>query len=331
MSNVSIPDLVAATLESRTGELADNISNFTPLLKRLNTRENIVPLGGGGHSILEELEYAFNSTVGWYSGGETLSTEQQQFMTAAQYDIRQLAGTITMTGREELINYGREQKIAIVDAKLKNLKTSLMNALAIGLHADGTGAGGRQIQGLQAFISTNPTSGTVGGINRATWAYWRNQTFAAVADGGAATSTANIQDYLMRTLLRGNLVRDGAGEYPDIMVMDSAHYRTYYNSLLPYQRVEAKDSYGSGFKALKFFGLGGEIDVLFAGNNVGMPANTTYFLNTKYIRLRPHSGRNMTRIGQTRRPINQDASVEIIGWAGNMTMSNAAAQAVLSG
>ena len=54
-----------------------------------------------------------------------------------------------------------------------------------------------------------------------------------------------------------------------------------------------------------------------------------YFLNTDYIYLRPHKDRDMKVIGGARMAVNQDAIYKIIGWAGNMTMSNAALQGVL--
>ena len=54
-----------------------------------------------------------------------------------------------------------------------------------------------------------------------------------------------------------------------------------------------------------------------------------YFLNTDYIYLRTHKDRDMKVIGGDRRAVNQDALYRIIGWAGNLTMSNAALQGVL--
>ncbi len=54
-----------------------------------------------------------------------------------------------------------------------------------------------------------------------------------------------------------------------------------------------------------------------------------YFLNTNYIYLRTHKDRDMKVIGGDRMAVNQDAIYKIVGWAGNMTMSNAALQGVL--
>jgi hypothetical protein len=61
----------------------------------------------------------------------------------------------------------------------------------------------------------------------------------------------------------------------------------------------------------------------------GAPASTMYFLNTDHIALRPHKDRNMVPLDPDRFSVNQDAMVKLIGWAGNMTMSNARLQGVL--
>jgi hypothetical protein len=323
--NPTVGDLVATTIESRTGELADNVSIHMPLLKRLKQRGNIENITGGT-KILEEIEYAENGTTKWYSGYETLDVSPQEIFTAAEYDIRQLAGTVTTSGLEDLVNDGnREAKISLAKRKIQNLDRSLMNTMARSVHSDGTGNGGKQLLGLQAFISSAPTSGTVGNIDRAAWAFWRNKKFSGVTDGGAAITSANIRSYMRRLALL--LVRND--DFPDLITLDTNFYNLYAESLTPFQRVTGNDAFGSGFKALKFYEVGNECDVIFAGADVGMPSNTGYFQNTRYLRLRPHSRRNMTRIGDSRKPINQDASIEIVGWAGNMTCSNMALQGVL--
>ena len=60
----------------------------------------------------------------------------------------------------------------------------------------------------------------------------------------------------------------------------------------------------------------------------GAPTNSMYFLNTNYIMYRPHRDRNMVPLDPDRFSVNQDAMVKLIGWAGNMTLSNARLQGV---
>jgi len=74
-----------------------------------------------------------------------------------------------------------------------------------------------------------------------------------------------------------------------------------------------------GFPTLKYM----DADVVLDGGIGGFcPPSTGFFLNTKYLFLRPHSSRNMVPLSPNRRyAINQDAEVQILAWAGNLTTS----------
>ena len=67
MATINIGEVVATTLRNRRSKLADNILNHNALFARLNKKGNVSP-ADGGREIVEELEYAENGTVGWYSG-----------------------------------------------------------------------------------------------------------------------------------------------------------------------------------------------------------------------------------------------------------------------
>src|SRR5690625_7622461 len=87
---------------------------------------------------------------------------------------------------------GREQMIDLHEGRIKVAETRLQNRIAADIYGDGTGNGGKDITGLQAAISSTPTTGTYGGIDRATWNFWRNQVISCTSDVGAAMSAATI-------------------------------------------------------------------------------------------------------------------------------------------
>ena len=88
---------------------------------------------------------------------------------------------------------------------------------------------------------------------------------------------------------------------------------------------------GAGFTSLKYFGHGGSADVVLDGGVGGLarpiPCSS---LNTDYIFFRPHADRNFSVLGDDRYATNQDAMVKLIGFAGNMTVSNRRLQGVLT-
>ena len=114
---------------------------------------------------------------------------------------------------------------------------------------------------------------------------------------------------------------------PDLIVADDSMFKTYEASLVPQQRFTNAKLGEAGFENLKFKGA----DVIYDGGIGGAcPSKHMYFLNTEYLKLRPHRERNFKLIGDRERvAINQDAIYRIIGWAGNLTMSNAQLQGVL--
>jgi hypothetical protein len=46
-ANSSVTDIIATTMQERSGELADNLTNNNALLRRLKTRGNVRTFSGG--------------------------------------------------------------------------------------------------------------------------------------------------------------------------------------------------------------------------------------------------------------------------------------------
>jgi orotate phosphoribosyltransferase-like protein len=101
--------------------------------------------------------------------------------------------------------------------------------------------------------------------------------------------------------------------------MDNAYWAFFVASLQAQQRFSSAEAATRGFMALKYM----DADVVLDGGiGGGMPVKTMYMLNTKYIFYRPHKDRNMVSLNPSKRySVNQDAEVQILAWAGNLTMS----------
>ena len=314
VGNVNFDNLLTTTLESRTGKLADNVSDNNALLKRLKERGNIRPVSGGT-KIVEELEYGESDSI-WYTGYDKIDFTNPQLFSAAEFDLKLLAAPVGISGEELLKNAGKERVIDLLEAKIKNAEKTLMNQMSTAIYSDGTGSGGKQLTGLQALVSDAPTTGTVGGIDRESNEFWRNH----------AKTSAVTAENIYAAMNEVYMACSRGSDRPDIIVADDELYATYEASLVPQQRFTNAKLAEAGFTNLKFKGA----DVIYDGGVGGKcPAAHMYFLNTEYLRLRPHKERNFKLIGGERMAINQDAIYKIIGWAGNLTMSNAQLQGVL--
>jgi len=330
MASPGLDEITTTTLRYRSGKLRDNMSKNIALLMRLQQKENIAPVSGG-RTIVEELEYAENSTFMYYSGDETLNISASDVFTSAEFDWKQTAVAVKINGLELLKNSGREKVIDLLEARIKNAEKTFMNGLAYDVYSAGTLTG--QISGLANLVASSPATGIVGGIDRATWSFWQNVAYSGVTNGGAAVSASNIQAYM--TALAIQLVR--GPDKVDLISAGNNYFQLYVNSLQAIQRVTDETTAGSGFAKLKFYGGGQSCDVVLDGgigsstyNSGTGNTNLMYFLNTSYIFFRPHRDRNFVPIGGERQAVNQDAVVKLIGWAGNLTCSGAQFQGVLS-
>jgi len=315
MPNSDYNDILTTTLKNRTKHLADNVSENNALLTFMKSHGNLKTIDGGS-KILEELEYD-EGDLKWYSGYDSITYSPKQLFTAAEYALKLCAVPVAISGEDLLKNSGGERIMNLFDKRVENAFKTMKNKLAAGLYSDGTGTSGKEIGGLKYLVADDPTSGTVGGINRATSGneFWQNKSTTAASALTVQTIGKAMNDMWLQ------LCRNG--EHPDVIVASNDMYSLFDNSLTQFQRFTDAKLAEAGFENLKFKSA----QVIFEGGHC--PDKHMYFLNTKYLYLRPHKDRNMEVIGGDRLAVNQDALYQIVGWAGNMTMSNAELQGVL--
>ena len=322
-ANANYSDVLTTTIESRTGAIADNVTKNNALLTRLRERGKYRPISGGS-TILQELSYQANNTAMYYSGAEVLNISPSDVLSSAQYPIKQAAVAVTINGLEMLQNSGEEQIIDLFDARLDVAEASIENLIATGVYSDGTGSNGKQITGLQAMVVASPSTGIVGGIDRATWSFWRNQTFDFSSDLGVSASASNIQTGFNQLYAKTSRSSDVV----DLILLDNNFWGFFMSSIQNIQRFNGSSKMADlGFVASKYMNADVVLDGGIGGN---IPTNTGYFLNSKYLFFRPHTDRNFVSIGDERMSTNQDAIVRLIGWAGNMTASGLQFQGIMS-
>jgi len=249
-----------------------------------------------------------------------LNIQPSDVMTAAEYDFKQSAVSVTISERERLQNSGKERMISLLERRIGNAERTFMNNLSADLYSDGTADGGKQVGGLAAAISTDPDANSVyGGINPSTWNFWRNQQETAAL----ATASTKIRPSMMKLWLK--CVRNM--DKPDLIVADNNAFEKYWSELQDQQRFTNPDMGKMGFTNIRF--LNAEV-VLDGGVGGNAPVNRMYFLNCDYIHWRPNKDANMVPLNPDRFATNQAAMVKLIHWMGNLTVSNRELQGVLN-
>jgi hypothetical protein len=328
-ANPNFDDIVTTTLRNRTGKTADNATKTMALLDRLR-RKGKVKEAEGGRTIVQELETALNPNGGWYAGADVLNANSFEPFSAAEYDWKQAYVPAVWTGLEKLKNTGELAVINLVTARVKNSEKSLTDLVAQASFSDGTGFGGKQLHGTGLFIVASPSTGVVGGIDRAANTFWRNQATTvamSVTTSVVNFATQNPPPFLI-ALNQLAIACTRGTDSPDLYIADAVGYTNYLQSVQPIQRITNVDMGGYGFINLKYSGMGGNAD--FVLDNGYCPAKTVYALNTDYIYLRPHPDRNFVPFGGDRIPVQQDATVRFIGFTGNLTASNLFLQGVMT-
>ena len=316
-ANANISDIMATTIESRSKKIADNVTNNNALLSKLG-KKNKIKTFSGGTKILQELSFAENSNAGWYSGYDILPVGVSDVISAAEFDIKQAAVPVIISGLEMLQNSGKERMIDMMESRIEVAESTMANLITGGLYSDGSAAGGKQIDGLEAAVPVDPAGAPYGGIDGSVFTFWQNQVSDNLsADGLDPTQIQGFWNELWASMVRGQ-------DRPDLIMADNTVWNAYMGSLQAQQRFSNTDSADAGFATVKFM----DADVCLDGgiyngdNGSGTPAGTAFFLNTNYLHYRPHADRNMVSLSPNRRySTNQDAEVQILGWAGNMTCS----------
>jgi hypothetical protein len=319
--NAVFTEIVATTFRNHSSEIADNFTKHNALYRKL-AKGGKVRKESGGYSIVQPLEYNANSTYQRYSGFDVLNVSQSDVFSAAEFNWRQIAINVVSSGYELRVNSGAQRIANLAKKRIQNALNTFANNFSNDMYGDGTLP--NQIDGLQKLVSDAGT-GTVGGINSATWPFWQNivQSAAAPLQGGGAitpSGTAGVMESLMLPLF----IKLTRGPDKPNMIVASDDYFTFYESgLVSVKRyVDAEEASG-GFMQLSYKG----VPVFFDGVS-GMPASHMYFLNTNYIELVVHSDANLTVMSEAT-PYNQDAVVVPVLWMGNMVVSNRSLQGTL--
>lgn len=310
MASPNYSELLSLTMQKLEGELGDSVVNNNALTTTLK-KYDMIKTFDGGPKIVQPLEYAENGTYTRYSGYETIDITPQDVFSAAEYAYKQVALSVSASGLELLQNSGSSQVFDLLESRIMNAKHTYENQFHIDCLSDGTASSGKQVGGLQLALATTQTSGTVGGINKATWSFWRANTQTATLS--SSNVQAQMNSLWLKCAARGGKIK--------VILADDTTFGYYETSLQSIVRLvdPKKGSLGAmGFTSYAYK----DAEVVYVPQITGMPSAVMYFIDPYCVSLRPHKDRNFTVLNPDRVSTNQDAIVKLQAWAGNMTYLN---------
>jgi len=332
--------LLSTTLMAYRDTLVDNIFKDSAFLAFLRMSD-AVKRQNGGERIMIPLMYGDNSTVKSYQGYETLDTTPQDGLTSAFYEWAEVAGTISISRKEERQNSGEGRLIGLLESKIKQaemtIREELNRMLLQGTVSSATfvpGNSAKDLYPLGYFLrkdnTTDPTTGgNVGNIAGASESWWRHKTAvldSASADTGNSFAVAVTTYAGMKLALRRmyNYCGRGSGGNPNLVVADQVTYETYENALDTQVRYTNTAMADLGFDTIKLKGatlIWDEVVPDVNNGTVAITAGTAFFLNTNFYNLVIDSETDIVTTPFIE-PENQTAKTAKILFMGNATCSN---------
>ena len=305
-ANSNFDNLLTTTLANYRKTLTDNVFTARPLTYTLMEKGRIRMLNGGT-KIVEPLIYGLNDTVGSYSGYDSIALTPQEGISAAEFEWRQYAGSISISGIEEAKNNGDQEIINLLEAKIMQAEESMRESFNTMFFADGTGNSGKDWNGLGNLVESG---NTVGGIDSNTYTWWKSyeeNTSAALTLAQMATAYNSVSV--------GN-------DHPDTLLTTQTLFEKYEALLQPQLRYTDTKTADAGFQNLLFKAA----PVMY---DTGCTAGVFYFLNSKYITLVGHSDKWFSQTSFIS-PEDTDARYALIMCYGNLTVRNRAKQGKLT-
>ena len=287
--------ITAITQKHFVPKLVDNVFDSDPLLQR-HKKKSYVKVDGGT-SIMQPLNYAQITASEWFQGADTLSTTDNDVITSAEYQWKQLYANITISRRDELMNSGDAQVINYVKSKTQIAEKTMVDKLGDGLYSAGSDP--KSIVGLRVIVDS---ANTVGGISQSTYSWWQSQ-----ENGSTTTLTIAALQSMYNTLCINN-------EHPTVAMTTRSVYNLYYALLQPQQRFMDSETAKGGFQSLMFNGV-----PVIAGSKV--PSAHWFFLNEAYLHLYVHKDEDM-RFRPFQEPETAAVKTAKIFWMGAYGSSN---------
>ena len=311
--NSNFNTLTATTLKNYKKTMTDNIFTANPLFYWLKQKDRLKIDSSGGEQIIVPLMYGMNTTAKSYSGYDVITITPQDGMSAAEFDWKQYAVGISISGREEFQNSGEGRLINLLEQKIKQAEMTLIDLFAADLFQ--TSAGSNDIGSLYDYVSDDGT-GTVGNIVAGTYTWWKNYYVSG------ASSTVAYENIIPKTF-DAILNASKGNDTPDIGIMPSAVFLALESQLVKTM------NFLPGMKNQKAADVGFD-NYKIKGTTIMYDENCTsaqiYLLNTRYISLVTGAGKDFVSTDWIK-PDDGDYKSSMILWYGNLVVSNRSRQA----
>jgi len=248
--SVSYDSIVSTTLQNTKATRYDAIFRKSAFFSWLHTqgRKELVD---GGTKIQRAVEYDVNGTVASYEGYDPVSLTPQEPFTSLYDDLREIAGSITISRREERQNSGRAQIINLLTSKIENLDRSFgqkLNEMLLAPTGASLTAGnsGKDLNPLTVVIPFAGT-GTLHNISTTGNSWWQSQYAPSASINDTALTLAGFKNELRNFYNKCSKHNDGT---PDLVLTSQEVEEKYEQALEGQVRYGSTEMANLGFETV---------------------------------------------------------------------------------
>jgi len=287
----------------------DQIEHAKPLAKWFIEKK--IPSIYGNGIFNEKVRISNNSNYQNYSGDQQVTYNRRDTVRMAPYMHYEAHDGFTLN-ETELADNGiiltddqdakleASEKVVLVSKIKENytvLKQGFQDAWDLEIHQNGSQSA-QAVPGLDYLVSTTPTTGVVGGLDPSVYTFWQN-------NANMAISTATLGTLTQQMEITWRACTQFGGHAPDKIFCGSKFLDAYrLDCAAGIVRMQSwgdnkSSDMSGGIMGLYFKGVELVWDPSFDALDVILGAITypwakrCYFLNSKFIHLRPFKGRWM--------------------------------------
>ena len=310
----TVDTLFTTTWAYRKKKATEQAFKKTPLLFWLRERGR-VEFVKGYRRIEIPLEYGSNDTVRWIGKGDTVPITDSELLTMAYEDWKYGSVSIVRFFTDDQQNRGAAAVQKLVDVKLGAAERALNEEFESVFFGDASGA--KEPNGFQNLIASSPSTGTVHGINRANYDWWRNQQKTATG----SFSVYGISD--MRTCMNDIIQYTGSEVSDLVIVTNQSIYEYYEDECFDMKVLQNTMLAEAGFTNQVFKGR----PMIWSPS---APSGNMYFVHTGYLKLVCDEDYWMDMTDWKQIPNQPNDRVAQIVCVMNLTISRAIVHKVLS-
>ena len=296
MTDINWGQLEAFTRDIILPRVFDQVYTTNPVFTLLDGK-GIKEKSGKNIRVL--VEYAKNTLVSSYEGLDPIPTTRNQKAADTYLPWKQYQAPIVIAGDEEFKNAGAEQIEDLVQFEINSAKKSIQDSLGTALYTDGSGNSDKDLTGFKAAIDDSSNTDVYAGITRSTSIWWKSR----------YTNWAAVPVSIDSWQTEFGALTDGSIK-PDYVFTTQAIYNKCVSLIVPSQRTTDTKLGAAGFDTIMIHNRGITVD-----SHCG--SGDAWVVNSDYISMVTAKGRNFS-MDPWQRPVNQDARISHILWAGNL-------------